>query len=68
MYLTKSSLGPYYRLHDFKATDALDTKKLSSLKVAGILKYKVVTLLSSCIYAVSVNDFRRKSYKYCSDM
>jgi len=41
MYLKKGILGPHYLLHQFKATDTLDTANLKVLKIAGTLKYKV---------------------------
>ena len=41
MFLTKGPHGPYYLLHSFRATDALDTTNLKSLKIAGTLRYKV---------------------------
>lgn len=41
MYLKSGVLGPYYDLHRFKATDALDTADLKMLKLSGVLKYRV---------------------------
>ena len=41
MYLKSGMLGPYYDLHNFKATDALDSADLKMLKLSGQLKYKV---------------------------
>ena len=41
MYLKSGMLGPYYDLHRFKATDALDTADLKMLKLSGVLKYRV---------------------------
>ena len=43
MYLIRGSHGPYFHLHGFRATDALDTKNLKKLKISGTLRYKVST-------------------------
>ena len=49
MYLTAGPQGPYYLLHSFRATDALDTDNLKKLKIAGTLRYKVICMCSMCI-------------------
>ena len=41
MYLTSGPHGPYFLLHNFRATGALDSEDMKSLKVAGTLRYKV---------------------------
>lgn len=63
MYLRSGTLGPYYMLHNFKATGELDNANLKTLKVAGMLKYKVTTF-KIIIYSVSCcGDRRRRNYK-----
>jgi len=50
-------------LHNFKATGELDNANLKTLKVAGMLKYKVTTF-KIIIYSVSCcGDRRRRNYK-----
>ena len=40
-YLEAGPDGPYYVLHDFKATEPLNCSDVKSIKIAGMLKYKV---------------------------
>ena len=40
-FLEQGPHGPYFMLHNFKTTEPLDVDKLNTLKVAGLLKYKV---------------------------
>ena len=41
MFLTSGPHGPFYKLHSFRATDALDTEHIKNLKIAGTLRYEV---------------------------
>ena len=43
VYLSTGPYGPYYLLHMFSATAALDTQHIRRLKIAGTLRYKVGT-------------------------
>ena len=54
MYLRSGTLGPYYMLHNFKATGELDNANLKTLKVAGMLKYKVITFKIIIVLVVVV--------------
>lgn len=40
MFMDTGPHGPYYTLHNFKATDRLDTKSMKELRVAGTLRYR----------------------------
>lgn len=62
MYLRTGPLGPFYLLHNFKATDQLDTANLKTLKIAGMLKYKVtlklITILVSYGGCCRIRNFK----------
>jgi len=62
MYLKSGRLGPYYILHNFKATDELDNANLKTLKVAGMLKYKV-TAPNHCVSCCGDCWCRRRNCK-----
>ncbi len=36
-----SHYGPHFMLHDFQSSQPLNMKEIASLKLAGVLKYKV---------------------------
>ena len=48
MFLTSGEHGPYYKLHSFKATDALDTENIKGLRIAGTLRYEVCVCVCAC--------------------
>ena len=42
MFLASGPHGLYYTLHSFRATDALDSDDIKSIKIAGTLRYEVL--------------------------
>lgn len=40
-YLEEGPHGPFYLLHNFRATAPLDSQDLKPVKMAGTLRYKV---------------------------
>ena len=41
MFLIDGPHGPFYKLHDFRATCPMDSENIKSLKIAGTLRYEV---------------------------
>ncbi|CAI7996302.1 hypothetical protein GBAR_LOCUS1849, partial [Geodia barretti] len=40
MFLIDGPHGPFYKLHDFRATCPMDSENIKSLKIAGTLRYE----------------------------
>lgn len=48
-YLEEGAHGPFYLLHNFRATAPLDSQDLKPVKMAGTLRYKVDGHSMSCL-------------------